>query len=65
MEEQISKNSMRMAKMDIQIQKAKSHTKYEMRKIPSAKRTKKWKEIYCDALGQYHAWIDDELLKVE
>lgn len=43
--------------------KAKTHTNYEMRKIPCAIRCKKWKEINTAAITEYHVWIDEELAK--
>lgn len=41
--------------------KAKTHTTHEMRKISSAKRGKKWKQISVKAIKEYHAWIEEEL----
>ena len=45
--------------------KAKTHTTHEQRKVSSAKRCKKWKQINTRAIKEYHAWIEEELQKLK
>ena len=44
--------------------KAKTHTKTEVRKVSSAKRAVKWRQINTKAIKDYHAWIEEELQKL-
>ncbi len=41
--------------------KAKKYSTWEMRKISSAKRCRKWRQINTAAIKEYHAWIGEEL----
>ena len=45
--------------------KAKTHTTHEQRKVSSAKRCKKWKQINTRAIKEYHAFIEEELQKIK